>query len=144
MTRVILRTNSVIALSLLFLSTFAVAMDKSDAPEGAMVYIVSPANGETVESPLKVVFGLSKMGVAPAGVDQEHTGHHHLIIDAPLPDMNLPIPASDNYRHFGKGQTETTIELAPGKHTLQLLMGNFIHVPHADPVVSEVIEITVK
>ena len=132
------------SIALAMLSTAAFAMDKSPAPEGAEVYIVSPENGATVTSPVKVVFGLSGMGVAPAGIDHEHTGHHHLIIDAPLPNMDQPIPADDNYKHFGKGQTETTIELAPGKHTLQLLMGNFIHVPHADAVASDVIEITVK
>ncbi len=119
-------------------------MDLSPAPEGAKVYIVSPADGDEIEGPVTVIFGLSGMGVAPAGVDKEHTGHHHLIIDAPLPDPTMPIPADDNHKHFGKGQTETTIELAPGKHTLQLLLGNFIHVPHADPVASEIIEITVK
>ena len=135
---------SVFAITLACFSVAGSAMDKSPAPEGAEVYIISPENGATVTSPVQVVFGLKAMGVAPAGVDAEHTGHHHLIIDAPLPDLNLPIPADDNYKHFGKGQTETTIELAPGKHTLQLLMGNFIHVPHADAVASEVIEITVK
>ncbi len=136
--------NSAISIAAAMFSVTAIAMDKSPAPEGAKVYFVSPANGDTVESPVTVVFGLSNMGVAPAGVDKEHTGHHHLIINAPLPDMNLPIPADDNYKHFGKGQTETSIELPPGKHTLQLLLGNFIHVPHADPVTSDVIEITVK
>jgi len=125
------------------LFSFAVsAMDKSPAPEGAKVYIVSPADGETVSNPVTVVFGLSGMGVAPAGVDSENTGHHHLIIDAPLPNLDQPIPADDNYKHFGKGQTETSIELAPGKHTLQLLLGNFLHIPPA--VASEVIEITVE
>ena len=136
--------NSLIAIGASVFSVVGFAMDKSPAAEGAEVYFISPADGDTVTSPVRVVFGLAKMGVAPAGVDKEHTGHHHLIIDAPLPDMNLPIPADDNYKHFGKGQTETMVELAPGKHTLQLLLGNFIHVPHADPVVSEVIEITVK
>lgn len=120
------------------------ALDRSPAPDGAEVYIISPAAGETVTSPVTVVFGLAGMGVAPAGIDKENTGHHHLIINAPLPDPSLPIPADDNHKHFGKGQTQTTIELAPGKHTLQLLLGNFIHVPHADPVTSDVIEITVK
>jgi len=136
--------KGIFALTLACASVAGIAMDKSPAPEGAEVYIISPENGATVSSPVTVVFGLSNMGVAPAGVDKEHTGHHHLIIDAPLPDMDLPIPADDNYKHFGKGQTETTIELAPGKHTLQLLMGNFIHVPHADAVASDVVEITVK
>lgn len=134
----------VIALGSAVFSMSAFAMDKSPAAEGAEVYFVSPASGETVTSPVKVVFGLSKMGVAPAGVDREHTGHHHLIINAPLPDISMPIPADDNHKHFGAGQTETMIELPPGKHTLQLLLGNFAHVPHAEPVMSEVIEITVK
>lgn len=136
--------SGILAVSILLFSTFSNAMDKSSAPEGAKVYIISPGNGETVTSPVTVVFGLSGMGVAPAGVEKEHTGHHHLLIDAPLPDMDLPIPANDNYKHFGKGQTEAVIELAPGKHTLQLLLGNFIHVPHQTAVASEVIEITVK
>ena len=122
----------------------ATALDRSPAPDNAEVYFVSPGNGEAVSSPVTVVFGLKGMGVAPAGVDKENTGHHHLIINAPLPDPSLPIPADDNHKHFGKGQTQTTIDLPPGKHTLQLLLGNFIHVPHADPVASDVIEITVK
>lgn len=120
------------------------ALDRSPTPEGARVYFLSPASGETVKSPVTVVFGLAGMGVAPAGIDKEHTGHHHLIIDSPLPNPELPIPADDNHKHFGKGQTQTTIELPPGKHTLQLLLGNFIHVPHADPITSDVIEITVN
>ena len=134
-----------IAVVSVVLFSFAVsAEDKSPAPEGAKVYIVSPADGDTVSNPVTVVFGLSGMGVAPAGVDSENTGHHHLIIDAPLPNLDQPIPADDNYKHFGKGQTETTIELAPGKHTLQLLLGNFLHIPHETAVASDVIEITVE
>ena len=84
------------------------------------------------------------MGVAPAGVAKEGTGHHHLIVDAELPPEDLPIPANDDYRHFGKGQTETEIELSPGPHTLQLLLGDKNHVPHDPPVVSERISIVVK
>jgi len=137
-------THGILAFVLAIFSLSAWAMDKSPSPEGAELYIVSPANGDTVSSPVTVVFGLKGMGVAPAGADIENTGHHHLIIDAPLPDLDLPIPADDNHKHFGKGQTETTIELAPGKHTLQLLLGNFIHVPHDSEVASEVIEITVE
>ena len=97
-----------------------------------------------ISGPVTVVFGLEGMGVAPAGIDSPNTGHHHLIIDAELPDMGLPIPADDNYRHFGGGQTETSIELEPGTHTLQLLLGNFLHIPHDPPVASEAISITVK
>jgi len=114
------------------------------APEGASVYIVSPGHGEAVTSPLKVVFGLSGMGVAPAGVDKAKTGHHHLLIDTAVPDLNRPIPADDNHRHFGGGQTEVTVELAPGKHTLQMLLADFTHTPHNPPVMSEQITIMVK
>jgi len=116
----------------------------TSAPEGASVYIVSPAHGEVLKSPLKVVFGLSGMGVAPAGVDKDKTGHHHLLIDTGVPDLNRPIPADDNHRHFGGGQTEVMIELAPGQHTLQLLLADFTHTPHNPPVMSEQITITVK
>lgn len=120
------------------------AMDRSPAPDDAVVYMISPKPGDVVSSPVTVVFGLKGMGVAPAGTDKEHTGHHHLLIDTPIPAMDQPIPADDNHKHFGKGQTETTIELSPGKHTLQLLLGNWLHVPHDPVVASEVVEITVK
>jgi len=114
------------------------------APDGAKVYIVSPADGAVVSSPVKVVFGLHGMGVAPATVEHPKTGHHHLIIDAPLPAMNDPIPKDEHYRHFGGGQTEAVVELAPGTHTLQLLLGDHAHVPHDSPVASPKITITVK
>lgn len=113
------------------------------APGGARVYIVSPADGEVVSSPFKVVFGLSGMGVAPAGIKREKTGHHHLVIDAPVPDPKFAIPSDANHRHFGGGQTETLLDLPPGKHTLQLVMGDFIHVQHDPPIVSPVIAIEV-
>ena len=121
-----------------------VAMDRTMAPEGAKATIVSPADGATVSSPVTVVFGLEGMGVAPAGVEKENTGHHHLIINAELPPMDEGIPADDNHVHFGGGQTQTTIELAPGTHTLQLLLGDLNHVPHDPPVTSDKITITVK
>ena len=120
------------------------AQEKSSAPADANVYCVTPSDGDVVSSPVKVVFGLSGMGVAPAGTNIENTGHHHLIIDAPLPDTNLPVPSDDNHRHFGKGQTETVIELAPGEHTLQLLLGDWLHIPHEEVVASEQITITVE
>lgn len=120
------------------------AAGMSPAPEGARVYIISPADGATVTSPLTVVFGLSGMGVAPAGVEKRNTGHHHLIVDAELPDMDEPIPADDHYRHFGGGQTEITLELDPGEHTLQLLLGDWSHIPHEPPVTSQRITITVE
>ena len=107
-------------------------------------YIVSPVDGATVDNPVVVVFGLKGFGVAPAGTMKEKTGHHHLIIDAPLPDLSQPIPATDNYRHFGGGQTQTSVELAPGTHTLQILLGDHAHVPHEQPIYSEVITINVR
>jgi len=84
------------------------------------------------------------MGVAPAGIDKAGTGHHHLLIDTELPPLGLPIPNDDQHRHFGGGQTETQVELPPGEHTLQLILGDDRHVPHDPPVVSEIITITVR
>lgn len=116
----------------------------SDRPDDARVYFITPADGEVLSSPVIVRFGLNKMGVAPAGVEKEGTGHHHLIVDAELPPSGLPVPVSDHYRHFGHGQTEVALELPPGKHTLQLLLADHNHVPHDPPVVSERISITVR
>lgn len=116
---------------------------RSEAPEDARVYLISPADGARVKSPVLVQFGLGGMGVAPAGVEQSGTGHHHLIIDANLPPADLPVPKDEHHRHFGKGQTEVTIELEPGEHTLQLILGDHLHIPHDPPVVSERITITV-
>ncbi len=115
------------------------------AADTAQLYIITPANGATVKSPVTIKFGLKGMGVAPAGIEFANTGHHHLLIDLDkLPDLKQPIPADKQHVHFGAGQTETTLELAPGKHTLQLLLGDHLHRPHATPVVSEKITITVK
>ena len=114
------------------------------SPEGAEVYIISPESGAIVSSPVTIVFGLKGMGVAPAGTAKENTGHHHLLIDTELPSMDSPIPADDNHKHFGGGQTEITIELEPGDHTLQLLLGDQNHIPHDPPVMSEKIAVTVK
>ena len=133
-----------IAFALVAFSVPAFAQDRTPAPEGARVYIVSPQAGATVSSPVTVVFGLDGMGVAPAGVEKEKTGHHHLIIDADLPSVDEPVPSDDNYRHFGGGQTQTTVELAPGSHSLQMIMGDHNHIPHDPPVVSEKITITVQ
>ena len=120
---------------------------ETPAPAGAEVYFVAPQDGATVSSPVTVRFGLKGMGVAPAGVEQAHTGHHHLLIDTEAPSgaaLNEPLPADDRHKHFGGGQTETTVELAPGTHTLQLLLGDWSHIPHNPPVMSEKITITVK
>jgi hypothetical protein len=117
----------------------------STSPDNAEVYIISPADGAVVSSPVNIVFGLKNMGVAPAGVDKKNTGHHHLLIDVDsLPSLSAPLPASDNLKHFGGGQTETMLSLKPGEHTLQLILGNYLHVPHVKPVMSDKITITVK
>lgn len=121
------------------------------APEGATLYFVGLENGATVTSPVTVVFGLRGMGVAPAGVEKENTGHHHLLLNRPAlgegefgaEEFELALPNDENHRHFGAGQTEVTLELPPGTHTLQLVLGDHGHVPHKPPVVSEVITITV-
>ncbi|MCM2320547.1 MAG: DUF4399 domain-containing protein [Pseudomonas sp.] len=118
---------------------------RTPAPEGASVYFIAPANGASVTGPVNVRFGLKGMGVAPAGTAVPATGHHHLLVDvAELPGLDAPLPATDNIRHFGKGQTETELTLPPGQHTLQLLLGDQNHVPHQPPVLSEKITITVK
>lgn len=131
------------ALLLSLISTFALA-NALQAPEGAEAYFISPANGEVIEGPVHVVMGLKGMGVAPAGVSTENTGHHHLIINASTPEAGKPIGKDENHRHFGGGQTEAVIDLPAGEHTLQLVLGDFAHRPHANPVVSEVITIIVK
>lgn len=114
------------------------------AAEGAELYIISPADGATVSSPVTISFGLEGMGVAPAGIEFANTGHHHLLIDAELPPLDLPVPADENHVHFGLGQTQTEVELAPGTHTLQLILGDHLHIPHDPAVISEQITITVE
>lgn len=126
--------------------------ERIPATEGANVYIVTPQHGEVVPQKFKVVFGLQGMGICPAGVTGEgvpipDTGHHHLLIDVDeLPDMNKPLPMdqTDTIKHFGKGQTETVVELAPGKHTLQLVFADYAHVPFEPVIKSEKITVTVK
>lgn len=122
----------------------AAALATPVASRAAEAYIISPQDGATVRSPFVVRFGLKGMGVAPAGVAFEGTGHHHLIIDAPLPPAGQPIPADDRHKHFGKGQTETELSLPPGEHTLQLLLGDHTHVPHDPPVASPQIRVRVE
>jgi Domain of unknown function (DUF4399) len=122
------------------------APERTASPAGAEVYIIAPKDGATVSGPVHVQFGLKGMGVAPAGVKFENTGHHHLLIDTDAPaDAAAPLPATDKIVHFGKGQTETTLaNLTPGKHTLQLLLADQNHIPHNPPVISKKITITVK
>ena len=113
------------------------------SPPGARVYIVSPENGAYVPNTFAVRFGLEKMGVAPAGVEKPNSGHHHLLVDAPLPPLDKPIPNDENHLHFGGGQTETTLTLPTGRHTLQLLLGDSAHIPHEPPVYSSPIAVNV-
>jgi len=117
----------------------------SESPSNTEVYFIQPNDGQIVNESVKVVFGLKNMGVAPAGVDRKNTGHHHLLIDTDvLPDLTKSLPATDKIKHFGGGQTETEIMLSPGKHTLQLLLGDYIHLPHSDPVISKKITVIVE
>jgi uncharacterized protein DUF4399 len=123
----------------------AQAPPKTKSVEGTTVYFVSPKNGETVGQTFTVRFGLKGMGIAPAGVQFANTGHHHLLVDmAEPPNMDAALPVTDNIRHFGAGQTEADIKLPPGKHTLQLLFADYLHIPHDKPVISEKITIEVK
>ena len=131
-------------LSVFFLIPLS-AVEKSSSPDKVMLYIISPQDGDTVSSPVKVIFGLNGMGVAPAGIKMKNTGHHHLLIDLNhLPDINLPIPSDEYHRHFGKGQTEALIELDKGEHTLQLILGDHMHIPHEPPIISKKIRIKVN
>lgn len=135
------------ALVLLLAAPLALAQAPaaSPAPAGAELYFIAPQDGETLRSPVTVKFGLRGMGVAPAGINLPETGHHHLLIDvAELPPLDQPIPADARHVHFGKGQTETILTLEPGTHTLQLLLGDYLHKPHQPVVASKKITITVE
>ena len=118
----------------------------SKSPEGAKVYFINLEDGQTVSETFQIQFGLTGMGIAPAGINIENTGHHHLLINADIAtiDFTQTLPANDQIQHFGKGQTETVLSLPKGKHTLQLLLGNYLHIPHDKPVMSEEITVTVK
>ena len=122
----------------------AADLPRSPAPQDVELYIISPADGATVASPVTVRFGLRGMGIAPAGVAVENTGHHHLLIDTDAPPFDRPIPADAKHVHFGKGQTEAQVTLAPGSHRLQLLLADHLHIPHDPPVLSKPITIVVK
>lgn len=121
----------------------ATGLPRSPSPDGARVFFITPVDGDTVTSPVSIQFGIEGMSVAPAGDATKHSGHHHLIVNADLPAFDMPIPASENYIHFGDGSTATSLELPLGQHTLQLLFGDHLHIPHDPPVSSEVITITV-
>ncbi len=140
------------AVLMLGLAPGAAFSGDTTAPPGAEVYFANLEDGSTVTSPVKVIFGLTGMGVAPAGTDAENTGHHHVLIDRPplgegpdgAAELESSLPADENHVHFGGGQTEVSLDLDPGQHTLQLVVGDMNHVPHNPPVVSEVIIITVE
>ena len=140
-----MRAVALAAVLVLASAVGAWAADAGYWPKDASVYIITPRNGATVKNPITVRFGLKGVGVAPAGVNYPNTGHHHLLIDTDLPsNLDQPLPVTDNIKHFGKGQTETTLSLPPGKHTLQLVVGDMNHVPHDPPLKSKKITINVE
>lgn len=118
-------------------------MARKESPPGAIVYFISPADGDEVQSPVAVMFGLKGAGIAPAGIDLPNTGHHHLIVDSELASMDATIPADAQHIHFGLGQTEAAVELAPGEHVLRLVLGDYLHRPHEPPLISEPITVRV-
>ena len=118
---------------------------KITSDKNESIYIISPKNGDEVRSPVKVIFGLKDMGVAPAGTIKSNTGHHHLLVNLDkLPDLKLPLPSSENLIHFGLGQTETEVNLKKGINSLQLILGNYMHVPHQPPLISKKIKVIVR
>lgn len=135
-----------LAAGLMTLTALAAELPRSPAPEGARLYFISPLDGDTVPATFMVKFGLTGMGVAPAGIDHPNTGHHHVIINVPDEQIPLdrPLPANEQYVHFGGGQTETELTLPPGEHTLKLVLGNHLHIPHDPPVMSETITVVVE
>ena len=137
---------AVSAALLAVLISFAHATAQTSSPAGANVYFINLRDGDTVSSPFKVQFGLTGMGVVPAGVEKPNTGHHHLFIDIDLSadELKVPIPADAKHLHFGGGQTEAMVTLPPGQHSLRLVLGDWSHIPHVPPVTSPVINVTVK
>jgi hypothetical protein len=119
-------------------------LERKKSPAESRTYLISPVQGAVVTSPVVVRFGLQGMGIAPAGIDKAGTGHHHLLIDTDLPALSLPIPNDAQHRHYGGGQTEAIIELPPGEHSLQLILGDERHIPHDPAVISEKILIQVQ
>jgi len=138
--------------SIIMIAATGTIAQETPSPEGATVYFANIADGDTIAQGSTIVFGLSGMGVAPAGIEKENTGHHHLFKNRPplgegefgADEFEIAIPADDNHQHFGGGQTEVALDLPPGTHTLQLVLGDAFHVPHNPPVVSEVITVTVE
>jgi len=120
------------------------ALPRTASVEGANVFFITPTNGATISNPVAIEFGIEGMDVVKAGDNQPHSGHHHLLIDTGLPDLGLPIPADAQHIHFGDGSTSTEITLEPGEHTLQMLLGDHLHIPHNPPLVSDVITVTIE
>jgi len=125
-------------------TTSAPKIQRSEAPKNAVVYFIAPNPNTVLSNPVKVKFGVTDMEIVPSGQNTPLTGHHHIIVDADLPNMNFPIPADENYIHFGDGSSETTLNLNKGDHTLQLIIGDYLHIPHNPPVYSDKITITVE
>lgn len=136
--------------SLLILAAIAVVVaivifsEQTQRDPSSEVFFIAPKDGAIVKNPFKLVFGTKSVTIVPAGTEHAQGGHHHLLIDTGLPPLGEPIPKDDHHRHFGGGQTEAEISLAPGKHSLQMLLGDHNHISHDPPVVSKVITITVE
>ena len=124
----------------LIISAFFAAFSISANPK---VYFINLEDGDRIESPFLIQFGLSGMGIAPAGTDRENTGHHHLLINVNDIDLSKPIPSSSSHIHFGGGQTESLVDLMPGEYSMQLILGDMAHTPHNPPIISQRINITV-
>ena len=134
-----------IFLFIVFLFAPIQSYTESYSDKNKRLFFITPSNGEEVTNPVTIKFGILGMEIVPAGKDKPMSGHHHLLINVEkLPNMKSPIPADKNHLHFGKGQTETQLNLPSGRHTLQLLLGDYMHVPHEKPLISDKIEIIVK
>ena len=132
------------SVGLVWLAVSGPVVAQTPSTAGSAVYFIEPADGAVIHGPVTVKFGLRGMGVAPAGVDRSGTGHHHLLIDSEVPPLDRPIANDAQHRHFGGGQTEAVIDLPPGRHTLQLVLGDKDHIPHDPPLISKRITVTVE
>jgi len=135
-----------LVLGITLLAALAAAQERTAPAANAKVYFISPSDGAVVQGPVTVRFGLKGMGIAPAGIKFDNTGHHHLLVDTEFSELKLdaPLPATDKILHFGKGQTETSLTLSPGKHTLEIVLADYLHNSFDPPLHSKKITITVK